>query len=176
MSTLWTPGGERPIRPPSSPPPGGAFAPGQTGPDGPGGPSRSGGPGAAAGAGEREPTPEEREEALRHLEEAQRHLLEAPAEDIVVNHCYGLFELAAVYLSARPPALEKARLAIDALGALVEGLAGRLGTHEPEMLDALAQIRVAFVQIQRTPDGDSGTVVTEGEGAPATGQEESSPR
>ena len=33
----------------------------------------------------------------------------------MANHCYGLFELAAVYLSQQPPLLAQARLAIDAL-------------------------------------------------------------
>jgi hypothetical protein len=46
-------------------------------------------------------------------------------------------------------------LAIDALGALVEGLAGRLGDAEPSLVDALAQIRMAFVQIQASADAPS---------------------
>ena len=46
---------------------------------------------------------------------------------VVANHAYGLFELAALHLSAKPPSLDQARLAVDALGALVEGLGDRLG-------------------------------------------------
>ena len=68
----------------------------------------------------------------------------------MANHAYGLFELAAMHLSQAPPGFVQARLAIDALGALVEGLAGRLGEAEPSLVDALAQIRLAFVQIQAT--------------------------
>ena len=45
---------------------------------------------------------------------------------MIANHCYGLFELAAVYLSSVPPKLEDAQLAIDALAAIVEGLGERL--------------------------------------------------
>ena len=45
--------------------------------------------------------------------------------------------------------LEEARLAIDAMAALVEGLAGRLGRDEATLKDALAQLRLAFVQISR---------------------------
>lgn len=151
MSTLWTPGGERPV--PRS------GAGGETGPARPR--TQGNGEGGPAGA---QVSEAEAAEAIRQLEEAQRHLLAAPVEDVVSNHCYGLFELAAVYLSARPPALDKARLAIDAMGALVEGLEGRLGSHEPEMREALTQIRLAFVQIQKVPEGAGGP-----EGSPPAG-------
>jgi hypothetical protein len=66
---------------------------------------------------------------------------------VVANHCYGLFELAAVYLSDSSPRLEHARLAIDALGYLVDGLGERLGEAHAPLRDALGQIRLAFVQI-----------------------------
>jgi hypothetical protein len=46
-----------------------------------------------------------------------------------------------------PPELDQARLAVDALGALIGGLEGRLGQVEPALMDALAQIRLAYVQI-----------------------------
>jgi hypothetical protein len=77
----------------------------------------------------------------------RRQLADAPAEVVVANHCYGLFELAAVYLSSSPPNLEHARLAIDALGYLVDGLGERLGEAHPTLRDALAQLRLAYVQI-----------------------------
>ena len=51
------------------------------------------------------------------------------------------------------PNLEEARLAIDALGALVEGLENRLGEHEATLKDALHQIRMAFVQVSRAMEG-----------------------
>ncbi|MGH9109905.1 MAG: hypothetical protein ACRDY3_10670 [Acidimicrobiales bacterium] len=66
---------------------------------------------------------------------------------MIANHCYGLFELAAVYLSQTPPRLEQARLAIDGLGHIVEGLGDRLGAAHGALRDALAQVRLAFVQI-----------------------------
>jgi hypothetical protein len=78
--------------------------------------------------------------------------LATPVEVVVANHAYGMFELAAIHLSERPPALGQARLAIDALGALVEGLAGRLGDAEPSLVEALAQLRLAFVQIQASSE------------------------
>lgn len=99
------------------------------------------------------------EEALAaHVEELRGQLLATPVEVVVANHAYGLFELAAIHLSERPPALGQARLAIDALGSLVEGLQGRLGEAEPSLVEALAQLRLAFVQIQASsePAGDAG--------------------
>jgi hypothetical protein len=74
-------------------------------------------------------------------------LATAPVEVVVANHCYGLFELAAVYLSQAPPLLSQARLAIDALASLVDGLDGRLGEAEPQLKDGLGQLRLAYVQI-----------------------------
>lgn len=81
------------------------------------------------------------------LEELRRQLVDTPAEVVVANHVYGLFELAAIHLSQDPPRHEEARLAVDAMGALVEGLQGRLGEAEASLRDALAQIRLAYVQI-----------------------------
>lgn len=104
--------------------------------------------GGAASSDEGQPTEEE-------LLEVARHLAAAPAEDVVANHCYGLFELAALHLSQQPPQLEKARLAIDALGFVVDGLGDRLGQHAPALAEGLAQIRLAFVRISSvTPASD----------------------
>jgi hypothetical protein len=74
-------------------------------------------------------------------------LTNSPAEVVVANHCYGLFELAAVYLSQQPPMLPQARLAIDALGSLLTGLEHRLGEAEETLKDGLSQLRLAYVQI-----------------------------
>ncbi|MGH9125710.1 MAG: hypothetical protein ACRDZ8_13435 [Acidimicrobiales bacterium] len=138
MSTLWTPSGERPIRresPPSAPtppsPPSGGDRPpgGRRPPDGP---------------NDRELTAED-EAALAELQEQLAH---TPAELVIANHAFGLFELAALHLSADQPRLPPARLAIDALGALVEGMEGRLGEYEQQLHDGLANLRMAFVQIR----------------------------
>jgi hypothetical protein len=59
----------------------------------------------------------------------------------------GLYELAAIHLSSEPARLEEARLAVDALGALVEGLGIRLGEHSETLEAALAQIRLAWVAV-----------------------------
>ncbi len=87
------------------------------------------------------------------LEELRNQLVSTPAEVVVANHVYGLFELAAIHLSQSPPGLRDARLAIDAMAAVVEGLKGRLGQAERSLEDALAQIRLAFVQIGGAADG-----------------------
>jgi hypothetical protein len=87
-------------------------------------------------------------EAQAEIDAMRQQLANSPAEVVVANHCYGLFELAAVYLSQTPPMLFQARLAIDGLGSLLDGLTGRLGEAEPSLLDALSQLRLAFVQLE----------------------------
>ena len=67
---------------------------------------------------------------------------------VVANHVMGLYELAAIHLSATPADLVQAALAIDAVGCVVEGLGERLGDDAPTLRDALANIRIAFVQIK----------------------------
>jgi hypothetical protein len=131
MSTIWTPGGERPVgqpEPAPAPPPPPA-----------GGPDPS------------EPLSDEEVEA--RMAELRQQLAETPAELVVANHCFGLFELAALHLSLQPPQLPQAKLALDALGAVVEGLAGRLGEPEQQLRDGLAQLRLAYVQIQSSTKG-----------------------
>jgi len=121
-------------------PGGGASA----GPDRPG-PDRPGpGPGPA---GDDDLSPEEHAELAARLDELRGQLVSTPAEVVVANHAYGLFELAAIHLSQQPPNLDQARLAVDALGALLSGLAGRLGEAESSLTEALSQIRLTFVQI-----------------------------
>jgi hypothetical protein len=128
MSSLWTPSGEHfpekegGATPPPPPPPGGSAPP-----------------------DEEEPLSAE---AQAEIDAMRQQLANSPAEVVVANHCYGLFELAAVYLSQTPPMLFQARLAIDGLGSLLEGLKGRLGEAEPSLLDALSQLRLAFVQLE----------------------------
>jgi hypothetical protein len=90
------------------------------------------------------------------MEEMTRQLAETPAAVVVANHAMGLFELAALHLSQQPPNLPEATVAIDAMAALVEGLAGRYGPNEDTLKEALAQLRMAFVQIraaQAAPGG-----------------------
>ena len=88
------------------------------------------------------------QEAQRAMEEARARLADVPAEVVITNHVMGLYELAAIHLTAAPPDLAQAALAIDAVACLVDGLGDRLGEDAPTMQDALNNIRLAFVQIQ----------------------------
>jgi len=94
------------------------------------------------------PPPDLDDDALAAQVEAMRaELANAPAEVVVANHCYALFELAALHLSQQPPHLAESRLAIDALGCLVDGLEGRLGESEDVLREGRASLQLAWVQI-----------------------------
>ena len=88
------------------------------------------------------------EDAQAAIDEARRRVAEVPAEVVITNHVMGLYELAAIHLSADQPDLASAALAIDAVACLVDGLGDRLGAEAVTMRDALANIRIAFVQIK----------------------------
>ena len=130
MSTIWTPSGEQPVGREETTAP------------------------AAQREGEREP--QSREEVEAELRAVQEELARTPAAVVVVNHAMGLFELAALHLSQQPPNLSEAKIGIDAMGALVDGLAGRLGEHEQTVKDALAQLRLAFVQLKSAAEPGEG--------------------
>jgi hypothetical protein len=136
--TLWTPDGEHPVERER---PGAAAEPA---PNEPGDPYQQHGD-PLAGL-----SPEEREQAMamaQEMEQVRRELASVPANVVVANHAMGLYELAAIHLSSDPPSFQEAQLAIDAVTALVEGLEGRLGENEQTLRDALAQLRLAYVQL-----------------------------
>lgn len=87
-------------------------------------------------------------DAEQAMQEARERLSQVPAEVVVTNHVMGLYELAAIHLSASPPDLHQSVLAIDAVACLVDGLGERLGDDYETMRDALNNIRLAFVQIK----------------------------
>ncbi len=105
-----------------------------------------------------ETTPNDDGDALREAEEAiadaRRRVAEAPADVVVANHVMGLYELAAIHLSAPTPHLGSAALAIDAMALLVDGLGDRLGDPAAALRDALGNIRMAFVQIKGARSAD----------------------
>ena len=117
MSSLWTPGGERPVE--------------------------------RGQIDEPAELTQEQEELLAELQAAREQLAQTPAAVVVANHAIGLFQLAAIHLDRDPANLEDARLAIDAFAALVDGLPGRLGVEEPAVKEALAQLRLAFVEVSK---------------------------
>ncbi len=108
------------------------------------------------------------------MEELRDQLARTPAEVVVANHAFGLFELAALHLSLQPPQLDQARLAIDALAALVDALGPRLGEPGKQLSDGLSQLRMAYVEIHRIVDAGSGGSSGEtqaGTEGPPTGEE-----
>jgi hypothetical protein len=148
VSSLWTPDGEHRVgRPdPAAPAP------------------------AASAAGDEELAgPEDLdEEALRaEIDEARARVAEAPPEIVVLNHAMGLYELGAIHLSSSAPNLVSAALAIDAFACLVEGLGDRLGPDIDTLRDALAQIRLAFVQIKGAAEGPDAPEAPEAMDSPA---------
>lgn len=136
MSTLWTPSGEH--EPQSGEGPGDDRPPDAV-PDAVVGPPIS---------------PEEQAE----MERLQAELAATPVADIVGNHVVGLWQLAVLHLglgTEDPAHLREAQLAIDAVAALVDGLGERLGDHQAPLQDALAQLRLAYVEVSRR--GSEGT-------------------
>lgn len=102
-------------------------------------------------------SPEEREQAqamAAEMEEVRRQLASVPAAVVVANHAMGLYELAAIHLSSQPPNFVEAQVAIDGMAAISEGLTGRLGENEPTLIDALAQLRMAYVQLHTAATED----------------------
>ncbi len=97
--------------------------------------------------------PAQAEAMAQELSEARARLLEAPVADVVVNHAIGLYELAAIHLTASEPDFDQTRLAVDALKALVENLSGRLGEGEEMLGQALSSLQIAFVQRLAEVDG-----------------------
>ena len=132
--SLWTPGGEHPTDPKPAPDPGP--------------------PGAGTDLGDFDPSQLSDEERARleamqaQMAEVREQLLAAPASVVVANHAMGIYELAAIHLTADHPKLTEAVLAIDALSALTTALEGRLGDAESTLREALAQLRAAYLEVK----------------------------
>ncbi len=127
--SLWTPDGERPV---------GAQEPAERGPE------------DTVDLEELSDEDRARLAAMQQeLDEVRAQLLEAPASVVVANHAMGIYELAAIHLTASEPKLSEASLAIDALAALVDGLSGRLGEPEATLREALVQLRTAYLEVSR---------------------------
>jgi len=127
VSSLWTPSGEHQ-------------------PDGKPGT----GPPAEPGS-----SPEISQEQLEEFLRFQAEITSIPAVDLVANHAFGLQQLAMMHLMQVPnsdgtvtePDLDQAGLAIDALGALVDGLGDRLGNHADGLRESVTELRLAFVEL-----------------------------
>jgi hypothetical protein len=99
------------------------------------------------------------EDAAEEVAEIRRQLASVPASRVVANHAMGLYELAAIHLSSLPPNLSEARVAIDAMGGIVDALEDRFDEDEGVIRDALAQLRLAFVQLQAAQGEGQGPTV-----------------
>jgi hypothetical protein len=136
--SLWTPGGEVPVER------GGASS-GQTA-----GTTDSGVAGRVGAPDLDSLDPEERAQAeamIAQMADVQRQILSAPAAQFVTNHVVGFYELAAIHLGQPQPDLEEARLAIDAMAAVLDATEDRLGEDGRALRDALSQLQMVFVQI-----------------------------
>ncbi|MDD9371125.1 MAG: DUF1844 domain-containing protein, partial [Acidimicrobiales bacterium] len=94
-------------------------------------------------------SPEERaqlEAMADQVEDARRQLLSAPAGPVVGQQALQFYEVAALHLSQPEPKLEEARIAIDALAAVVDALGTRLGEAHTPLTQAVHQLRLAFVE------------------------------
>jgi len=90
-------------------------------------------------------------EVAEELRRVRAEIAATPAVDIVANHAVGLWQLAVLHLSpdeGEPLRLDEAALAIDAMGAIVDGLGDRLGDHAPALRDAVSQLRMAYVEVR----------------------------
>ncbi|MCU1357217.1 MAG: hypothetical protein JWM89_2635 [Acidimicrobiales bacterium] len=153
--SLWTPGGEHPIDPDD---------------DGAGGTV----PGTDPFGGQ-QLSPEQAAEAQQmaaEMAEVREQLSQVPAAQVIANHAMGCWELAAIHLSAQPPNFAEAQLAIDAFGALTEVVKGKLGPDEVTLNDALAQLRLAFVQMKASFDaGGAPPAASDASDAPDAGEQ-----
>jgi hypothetical protein len=151
VSGLWTPGDPQPSA--------GSGAGSGTGPSGTG-PEPEPAPGSGAPSGG--PGDEADEAALaEELRRVRLELASTPVADIVANHAVGLWQLAVLHLTpeeGEEPRLDEAGLAIDAMAGLVEPLGDRLGANAEALRDALAQLRLAYVQVRDSVDPGAAAV------------------
>jgi hypothetical protein len=154
--SLWTPGGEVPVGRESAAAPTAGAAP-------------DGGVAGRVGAPDLDSlSPDERAQAeamITQMAEVQRQILSAPAAQFVTNHVVGLYELAAIHLGQPAPDLEEARLAIDAMAAVLDEVEDRLGEDGRALRDALSQLQMVFVQLKAQADADEASAAEPVEGA-----------
>lgn len=129
MSSLWTPGGEHRVP---------REAPGAA-------------PAAATPPTEEPALSDDEQRAMAdaaaEIAQIREQVAAAPPELVVANHVMGLYELAAVHLNQDRPNLDAARLAIDALGGVLDACKGRLGEAESTLTGARSQLQLTFVNV-----------------------------
>ena len=90
------------------------------------------------------------QQVAEEMRRVRAELASTPVVDLVANHAIGLWQLAVLHLTPEEgiaPNLEEASLAIDAMGSIVDGLGPRLGDNAEPLREALAQLRLAFIQV-----------------------------
>ena len=111
------------------------------------------------------------------LEEMREHLASVSAGDVVAEAALSLVALAYVRLGVPPEQneryrdLDAARLLIDALAGMVDGVRGRLGAPEPELRDVLASLRMAYVDVASHTQAEHPTGPAAGEPPPMAAEE-----
>src|SRR3546814_8762109 len=83
------------------------------------------------------------------MAQVREQLLGAPASVVLANHAMGMYELAAIHLTATEPKLTEAVLAIDALNALVTSLEGRRSEEHTSELQSLMSISYAVFCLKK---------------------------
>jgi hypothetical protein len=149
--SLWTPGGEIPVDRGGNQGTSGQPAPG---PDA----AAGGASGLAGGPSLEDLSPEERAQAeamIQEMAEVQQQIASTPAAQLVANHAMGMYELAAIKLSQEPPRFAEAQLAIDAMAAVLDATADRIGEDAVALRQGLNQLQLAFVELKNR--GEQGT-------------------
>jgi hypothetical protein len=143
--SLWTPGGEIPVDRGGNQGPSGAAP----------GPAAGGASGLAGGPSLEDLSPTERAQAeamIQEMAEVQQQIAATPASQLVANHAMGLYELAAIKLAQDPPRFVEAQLAIDAMAAVLDATAERMGQDAVPLRQGLTQLQLAFVELKNRGD------------------------
>lgn len=143
MSSLWTPGGERPVPPSAAPPD-------ELDGDVTGDPLRAAA--AAIGVDLDSLTDDERTQLQAELAEmmrVRREVAATPASEMLANYLMRFFDLATIYLESEPPAFAEAATVIEAFRSVLDGLGERFGEHQPMLTEALGQLQMVFVQVKQ---------------------------
>jgi hypothetical protein len=84
------------------------------------------------------------------MREMLARLAATPVEAIVTQFAVELQEIAVLHLglaSERAESLESAAMALDGMGALVDALGDRLGPNAEPLRQAVASLRLAYVEV-----------------------------
>jgi hypothetical protein len=118
------------------------------------------------------------ENARDVLDQMREQLASVSAGDIVAEAAVPLVTLAYVRLGLPPNEneryrdLEAARLLIDALAGLLDGVRGRVGAVEVELRKALADLQLGYADVQRHLAGQGPSEPPPGGEPPPQGPEE----